>query len=417
MALKTNLRIAFVHLTSKKRQTIVAIMGVMFGIAMFILMSGLMTGVNNILDNTLFTTMPHVRLFNQPDNKRPAVIDYLKNDSTAHAIYHQHPKAGDAKIDNAFSIISYLKKNPSVVCISEHASSPVFYLNGASQISGQLMGVNLLNEDAMFGLRKKLRGGSLENVMQIKNSVLMGDGLADLLNVKLGDLVTLSSPTGRLLTLKVAGFFHFGVAAVDNIRCYTNLAVAQTLLDKDASYISEIYVNINDINEADHFAARMKQNFHCSSEGWQTANATMLAGSKLRIIMTFIVSITMLIVAGFGIYNILSMTINDKMKDIAILKATGFAGGDIVRIFMFQSLIIGISGALLGLLLGYTLSVAVSKVPFDAKSFFDLDHLPMNFNPVFYLIGVWFGIITTAIAGYMPSRRASKIDPVVILRG
>ena len=417
MAISTNLRIAFVHLTSKKRQTIIAILGVMFGIAMFILMSGLMTGVNKIMDNTLFTTMPHVRLYNEPDNNRPSVLDLMKTDSSLHVIYHQRPKAGDAKIDNAFAIVNYLKKEPDVQSVSVHASSPVFYLNGPMQISGQLLGVNILDEDKMFNLHSKLRGGKLENLLQIKNSVLMGDGLADKLSVKLGDLVTLSTPTGHVLTLKVVGFFHFGVAAVDNIRCYTNLAVAQTLLQKDASFISEIFVNLSDINLSTPFADKMKNNFHCNSESWQTANATMLAGSKLRIIMTFIVSITMLVVAGFGIYNILSMTINDKMKDIAILKATGFAGKDIVRIFMMQALIIGISGALLGLLVGYSLSVAVSHVPFDAKSFFDLDHLPMNFNPVFYMIGVWFGIITTAIAGYMPSRRASKIDPVIILRG
>ena len=110
MAVKTNLRIAYVHLTSKKRQTIVAIMGVMFGIAMFILMSGLMTGVNKIVDNTLFTTAPHIRLYNDPDNNRPPLLDQLKNDSSLHVLYHQQPKAGDSKIDNAFYIVQYLKK-------------------------------------------------------------------------------------------------------------------------------------------------------------------------------------------------------------------------------------------------------------------------------------------------------------------
>ena len=219
------------------------------------------------------------------------------------------------------------------------------------------------------------------------------------------------------MTLKVAGFFHYGVAAVDNIRCYTNLSVAQTLLGKDASYISEIYVDLFDMNKAIEFSDKMHSYFHCNSEPWQVANATMMAGSKLRLIMTFIVSITMLIVAGFGIYNILSMTINDKMKDIAILKATGFASRDIIRIFMYQALIIGVCGAAIGMFVGYILCVMVSHVPFNAKEFLDLDHLPINFNPLFYLIGVWFGIITTAVAGYMPSRRASKIDPVVILRG
>lgn len=105
------------------------------------------------------------------------------------------------------------------------------------------------------------------------------------------------------------------------------------------------------------------------------------------------------------------------MKDIAILKATGFASGDILKIFISQSVIIGFFGALMGLILGFLLSYGLSTLPFDAGEFLDMKTFPVNFNPKYYLFGIVFGIITTILAGFFPSRRAGRIDPVAILRG
>jgi lipoprotein-releasing system permease protein len=133
--------------------------------------------------------------------------------------------------------------------------------------------------------------------------------------------------------------------------------------------------------------------------------------------MTYSVSITLLIVAGFGIYNILNMTIFNKMKDIAILKATGFASRDVTGIFMVQSLVIGFIGSLLGLVLGFFLSYLISLAPFDGGDFISIDTLPVSFDPMFYLIGILFGVATTAFAGWLPSRKAGNVDPIEIIRG
>jgi lipoprotein-releasing system permease protein len=85
--------------------------------------------------------------------------------------------------------------------------------------------------------------------------------------------------------------------------------------------------------------------------------------------MTIVISATLLIVAGFGIYNIMNMNIINKMRDIAILKATGFQGKDIVAIFLIQALIIGFLGGLLGLGIGFVLSWLISMTPFPAGDF------------------------------------------------
>ena len=149
----------------------------------------------------------------------------------------------------------------------------------------------------------------------------------------------------------------------------------------------------------------------------QTANAQFETGSSVRTIISYAVGITLLIVAGFGIYNILNMLIYEKMDSIAILKATGFSGGDVKNIFLSLSMIIGIAGGIFGLLLGFTLSYVVDQIPFVTPALPRIDTFPVNYNPVYYVTGITFALLTTYAAGYFPARKASVIDPVIIIRG
>jgi lipoprotein-releasing system permease protein len=122
-------------------------------------------------------------------------------------------------------------------------------------------------------------------------------------------------------------------------------------------------------------------------------------------------------VAGFGIYNILNMMIYEKMDSIAILKATGFSGKDVNAIFIMIASTIGIVGGVVGLALGLGVSVIIDQIPFNTASLPAITTYPINYNPKIYLIGLVFSIVTTYLAGYFPSRKASKIDPVIIIRG
>ena len=131
-------------------------------------------------------------------------------------------------------------------------------------------------------------------------------------------------------------------------------------------------------------------------------------------IIAIAVSLTILLVAGFGIYNIMNMTINQKIREIAILKAMGFSGGDVTRIFLTEAIIIGVIGGIVGMLLGYSISRGVNRIPFNVSG---MSTLPMSYSPKNYILAFMFGLITTFIAGYLPAHKASKIDPVSILRG
>ena len=111
------------------------------------------------------------------------------------------------------------------------------------------------------------------------------------------------------------------------------------------------------------------------------------------------------------------MLIYEKMDSIAILKATGFAGKDVQKVFIGIALTIGVFGGMLGLLVGLGLSAIIDQVPFNTAALPTITTYPINYNPQFYMIGSVFSLVTTYFAGYFPSRKASKIDPVVIIRG
>ena len=108
------------------------------------------------------------------------------------------------------------------------------------------------------------------------------------------------------------------------------------------------------------------------------------------------------------------MKINEKIREIAILKALGFSGGDIMTIFLTQATVIGLIGAFVGVVMGYGVSLLINQIPFTIAG---LETLPIFFRFQDFLLAVVFGILTTLIAGYLPSKKASKIDPVIIIRG
>jgi lipoprotein-releasing system permease protein len=414
--MKLVIEIAKTHLVSKPKQTIVAMLGVTFGIGMFIAMVSLMTGLNNFTEQLTMTSSPDIHIYHDVTESRATLIEQT-NTRGINKLHHPKPKNETSKLRNAVQIAELIRKDPRVIGVAPSISSQVFYNYGPVQLSGIVLGVDILEEDKLFALREKMKQGRIEDLKANHDGVIMGKGLAKKLNIQTGDRVVITTPQGYTMTLKLVGIFQMGLGAVDNVRSYANLSTVQTILQQDHLYITDINIKLADLHQAKAIAPDYQKMFGYKAEDWETANATFLTGNIIRNILTYSVSITLLIVAGFGIYNILNMTIYNKMKDIAILKAMGFAGKDVKQIFMIQSLVIGFVGSLLGLVIGYTLSSLIAQAPFNGGDFISLDHFPVNFDPKYYIIGIVFGVTTTAFAGYMPSRKASKVDPIEILRG
>jgi lipoprotein-releasing system permease protein len=272
-----------------------------------------------------------------------------------------------AQYKNANGIIADLKKNSAVAAVSPLLSTQVFYNYGPVQINGFIAGVNIMEETRLYALEDKMLEGKTENLLTSDNGIIMGSGLAKKLNVKTGDLISLATPSGSTMRFRIVGIFQIGVGAVDNVKSYVNLSSVQQLLNKDRSYITDINIKLKDNKLATPQAQLMYKQYGYKSDDWQTANSSIMASFTIRDVLTYVVSITLLIVAGFGIYNIMNMTISSKMKDIAILKAQGFARRDIVQIFLSQSLVIGFLGAVTGIMLGFALVLCFIKSAFSCQ--------------------------------------------------
>ncbi len=233
----------------------------------------------------------------------------------------------------------------------------------------------------------------------------------------IGDIIQVTTSKGERVKLKVVGFFQSGIQDIDKIQSYCSIETTQKLLGVTSNHITDIQIKLNDITTAPKLAAYYENLFQVEAIDIQTANAQFETGSSIRTLISYAVGITLLIVAGFGIYNILNMMIYEKMDSIAILKATGFSGKDVKRIFITIALSIGIFGGFFGLVFGFSLTTIIDQIPFNTPALPTVKTYPVSYNPFYYIIGGIFSIATTYLAGLFPAKKASKIDPVIIIRG
>lgn len=416
--LKVILDITKTHLVSRIKQSSVAAMGVTFGISTFIILVGFMTGLNNLLDGLILNRTPHIHIFNEikPSENQP--IDLVKEfKNSVNVIHSIKPKNSVVRIHNVLPLIAHLKKDPRVKGLTPQAAAKVFYLAGSIELNGLVNGINVLEEVQLFNFGDYIVEGQPQDLIKNNNGILLGAGIAKKMSLSVGDRVQVSTVNGGIFPLKIVGIFQSGLAEVDDIQSYVNLKTAQQLLGEGSNYISDINVKLWDIDKAPPMAKEISNQFQLTAIDIKAANAQFDTGTSIRNLITYAVSVTLLVVAGFGIYNILNMFIYEKMNDIAILKATGFSGGDVKLIFISQALIIGLVGGVLGLVIGYGVSVLIDHAPFDTEALPTIKTYPVDFNPLYYIIGIIFALVSTFLAGYLPARKAQKIDPVEIIRG
>ncbi|MCB0446998.1 MAG: ABC transporter permease [Gelidibacter sp.] len=418
----TNLRIILditrTHLFTRFKQTSIAALGVTFGIGTFIILVSFMTGLNNMLDGLVLNRTPHIHIYNEikPSEEQP--IDQTEKFKDYFNVIHSvKPKGSQERIHNALPLMANLEKDSRVKGLTPQVAAKVFYLAGSIELSGVVTGINVMDEVKLFNFADYIVKGNPNDLLKNNNGILLGSGIAKKMSLDLGDKLQVSTVNGGVFPLKIMGIYQSGLAEVDDIQSYVNLKTAQQFIGEGNNYISDINVKLLDMKEAPAMSKEISKQFNLSAIDIKTANAQFDTGTTIRNLITYAVSITLLIVGGFGIYNILNMLIYEKMNDIAILKATGFSGRDVQLIFISQALIIGIVGGLLGLVLGLVFSIVIDNTPFVTEALPTIDTYPVNFNPLYYVIGMVFAIVSTFLAGYLPSRKAKKIDPVEIIRG
>lgn len=412
------LSIAKTHLLSKIKQTVTAALGVTFGIGSYITLVCFMTGLNGMLDDLILNQTPHIHIYNEiePSKSQPiSMYDDFKN--SFNVVHSIKPKLSQKKIHNALPIINYLNEDENVRGAIPQIKATIFYIAGSIEIGGYLTGIQILNEARLFNLQDYIIEGKPEDLHNSDNGILLGIGIAKKMSLNVGDRVQISTIKGDVFPLKIVGLYQSGIADIDAIQSFANLKTVQRILGETENYITDINVKLYDIEQALPLSKKIEHLFNLKAIDIKTANAQFETGSSIRNLITYAVSITLLIVAGFGIYNILNMLIYEKMNDIAILKATGFSGKDVQLIFMSQAMIIGFVGGILGLLIGFGLANLIDTIPFKTQALPTIETFPVNIKPLFFVIGFSFAMLSTFLAGYLPSKKAKKIDPVEIIRG
>ncbi len=415
---KLNISIARSLLLARWKQTAVAAIGVTFSITMFVTLLSFMGGLNQMLDGLILNRTPHVRIYNQvkPNANQPITLvpAYQSNYNFIRSI-----KSGNSRqeIYNSAAIIEALKKDSRVLGHSPKLTTQVFFNDGNLDITGVINGVDVEAESRLYHFNDYVSAGNGMDLSKIPNSIVLGKGLAEILLADIGEVVHITTAKGNRFSLKVVGYFQSGILEIDKVYSYASISTVQKLLNKPANYITDIQVQLKDMASAPVVAKEFQKLFNTDAEDIQTANAQFETGSSVRTLISYSVGITLLIVAGFGIYNILNMMIYEKMDSIAILKATGFSGADVKKIFLSIALSIGVVGGLLGLLFGFGVSSIIDQIPFNTASLPTIKTYPVFYNPLFYIIGIVFSLITTYLAGWFPASKASKVDPVVIIRG
>jgi lipoprotein-releasing system permease protein len=410
--------IALSLLLARWKQTLVAAVGVMFSITMFIALLGFMNGLNDLLDGLILNRTAHVRLYSEVKSNPNQPIDYAKGFTTGHNFIGSiKPTNARQEIYNSQAILDAIRHDERVLGVAPKVTAALFFNTGTINITGVVNGIDAEAESRLFHFGDYVTKGKPEDIANIPNSIILGKALADKLMAGIGDLIYVTNSGGERFPLKVVGYFQSGIQEFDKTQSYASLTTTQKLFGRGKSYITDIQVKLNDLSWAPGVAKEYQELFQIDAEDIQTANSQFETGSFVRSLISYAVGITLLIVSGFGIYNILNMMIYEKMDSIAILKATGFSGRDVNRIFILIALSIGISGGLAGLLFGLLASVGIDHIPFNTAALPTITTYPVNYDLVYYAIGLGFSLVTTYLAGLFPASKASHIDPVVIIRG
>lgn len=405
-----NIDIAVTHVITRKKQTLVAALGVTIGIAIFLFMNSLTSGFERYSQKEMFKNSAHIKIYKADEISTPLQQDHTSDE--VNVIVNPKITTGSKTILDPQGLLNKIKKEKFVKNAIGQVNATLFYNSGQSQLTGTGSGVNIMEADSMFGINEYMIAGSLKDLQGNLNSIIIGKGIAEKLNLGLGDNINVSSSYGVNKTLKIKGIFSTGSIQTDQSKSYININTAQQFLKQGPSYITTIYVNTFESDKAPFYADQLQNITEYTVEPWQVTNADFLSSNSVRSIMMTAISFSILIVAAFGIYNILNMTVMQKINDIAILKAVGFTGKDVVEIFVAEAIIMGFIGTIIGLIVGALLITVLRHVYIGPP----VGYFPISYEGKVFGLSFFLGLLVTICAGYFPARKASKVDAVEIFR-
>jgi lipoprotein-releasing system permease protein len=423
LALPYEIFIGLRYLRAKRRNrtislnTVVSITGITLGVAALIGTVGIMTGFKEDIQAKILGTTAHILVH---DRMKEAIADY------------------DAQVKRVEEVSDVVAATPFVL--------RQVLLTSQSGVQGIILrGIDPAREGKVTELEKNLMSGSLQDLAKpinvaiaekdrepggpaetLRPGIILGKELAMRLGVYLGDTLNVVSPvgpvTGASMTPKIRPFavvaiFQSGMYEYDSSLAYIELGEAQKFFNMPTT-VSGIEVKVTDVFRAAEIARSIEQQLGFSfwARDWMQMNRNLFSALKLEKTMMFLLLVLITIVASFNIVSTLTMIVTEKQREIAILKAMGATRKGIMRIFMLNGLIIGCSGAAIGVPLGYTFLWLIQTFWTFDQTVYYISKIPVHVlaSDVFLVAGS--AILISFAATLYPSLQAAKLDPAAALR-
>ncbi len=416
------LRIALRYLLAHKRQTLICVAGVNIAVMIFLAMFAMMTGFKEKFIIETVESSGHITINDEPRQSETPILQLAYNDPNALLLLDRpKPREQVKQIKNPTGLISKLRALPLVVDAAPEVTGSAVATYGTKTVNIDVLGVEPEAQQRVTTIGEKLLEGDFSRLRTTADGIVLGRGVALVLGAKVGDSIVLTSPKrdgspgGRTIS-RVVGIFQTGVVPVDYSRAYMLLSNAQTLLDKK-NIINRITLRTTDYVNARQHAAMIEALCGYKTESWQESNENFLKIFKIQDMITSIITGALIIVAAFGVLNILIMAVLERVNDIAILRSFGYTRGDITLIFLVQGFIIGLVGSLVGLLLGKLMIVGLKSLPIQVEGLVKSEGLLMSESNSMYVSAFIASMIAVMIASVFPARRAARYDPVEVIRG
>jgi lipoprotein-releasing system permease protein len=408
------LDIALAHLRHRRRQSVVSMTGVAMGVGFFIAMAALLQGSQQDFVDKMIQAGAHIVMKDEFREARRQPVEIAWPDAAV-SLSGRKPREELRGIRNAplrMARIAHAYRLDLAPLLSGQA----FLRYGGTDVAATILGIEPERERRVTRIAEDMLDGAVENLLTVANGIILGEGLARKLGAARGDTITAVSPTGVTLSAKVVGRFRTGVVSIDQSQAYLLLKKAQVLHNRP-NVVNQIRIKLPDHRDARAVAREIEAAHGYRTESWDETNEDLLALLVVRNIILYIVTGAILVVAAFGIYNIISTVVFEKTRDIAILKSIGLTQADIRRIFLIEGLAVGGLGSLMGWAAGLGLTLALGSIRFEVQALTAMQRFTLDWSFAYYAVAGIAATAASTLAAYLPARRAAALKPVEIVRG
>jgi lipoprotein-releasing system permease protein len=404
------------YLATRKKQTFLILLGIIIGTAAYVIISGMMLGFQLKLLDQLVNNDAHIRISAREELLTSAELNSFEK--AAHVFWYVPPsgRKDSAKIEYPIGWFRKLDQDPDVTAYVPQVNMNVIFNKGLVTQSGRMIGSEPLKQERVSNIEQYMIKGSFRDIGNSGNRIILGKTLLENLGVQVSQTILISSGKGIPQPFKIVGYFETGSRNVDESTVFSSLSDAQKLRGAP-SEITDIAVKIDNFEEADTKATQWKSFSHEKILSWQESSAGILSVFKTQDIVRNSMTISIIVVAGFGIYNILSILVAQKRRDIAILRSMGYTPRDIISLFFNQGLILGAIGGLIGLIVGYCICLLVGQIEVTAGRMVTANgKMIVSYDFMIYVKAYAIALISSIFSSIFPARAAGALDPMDIIR-